>query len=61
MDLLDGNQALLEPMGVAQKWRLWYLMLKLGLKEIEVDLPAASQPDYDFLRWLIEEIRFQET
>ncbi|MEA3276215.1 MAG: hypothetical protein U9Q81_13175 [Pseudomonadota bacterium] len=55
VDLRDGNQALLEPMGVAQKRRLWSLLLKLGFKEIEVGFPAASQPDYDFLRRLIEE------
>ena len=57
VDLRDGNQALLEPMGVAQKQRLWSLLLKMGFKEIEVGFPAASQPDYDFLRWLIEEDR----
>ena len=55
VDLRDGNQALLEPMGVAQKQRLWSLLVKMGFKEIEVGFPAASQPDYDFLRWLIEE------
>jgi len=54
VDLRDGNQALLEPMNVAQKRRLWALLLKLGLKEIEVGFPSASQPDYDFVRWLIE-------
>ncbi|MCW8918308.1 MAG: 2-isopropylmalate synthase [Gammaproteobacteria bacterium] len=55
VDLRDGNQALLEPMNVAQKRRLWALLVKLGFKEIEVGFPAASQPDYDFVRWLIEE------
>lgn len=54
VDLRDGNQALLEPMGVAQKRRLWSLLVKLGLEEIEVGFPAASQPDFDFVRWLIE-------
>lgn len=57
VDLRDGNQALLEPMGVAQKRRLWALLVKLGFKEIEVGFPAASQPDFDFVRWLIEEDR----
>lgn len=57
VDLRDGNQALLEPMGVAQKQRLWSLLVKMGFKEIEVGFPAASQPDHDFLRWLIEEDR----
>jgi len=55
VDLRDGNQALLEPMGVHQKQRLWKLLVKLGLKQIEVGFPSASQPDYDFIRWLIEE------
>ena len=55
VDLRDGNQALLEPMSVGQKRRLWTLLVKLGLKEIEVGFPSASKPDYDFVRWLIEE------
>jgi len=55
VDLRDGNQALLEPMSVGQKRRLWALLVKLGFKEIEVGFPSASKPDYDFVRWLIEE------
>jgi 2-isopropylmalate synthase len=54
VDLRDGNQALMEPMGVAEKRRLWQLLVRLGIKEIEVGFPAASQPDFDFVRWLIE-------
>jgi len=54
VDLRDGNQALLEPMSVVQKQRLWALLVKLGIKEIEVGFPSASQPDYDFVRWLID-------
>lgn len=54
VDLRDGNQALLEPMTVEQKRRLWALLVKLGFKEIEIGFPSASQPDYDFVRWLIE-------
>ncbi|NEX22502.1 2-isopropylmalate synthase [Thiorhodococcus mannitoliphagus] len=54
VDLRDGNQALFEPMSVVQKQRLWGLLVRLGFKEIEVGFPAASQPDYDFVRWLIE-------
>ncbi len=60
VDLRDGNQALLEPMNVEQKQRLWALLVKLGLKEIEVGFPSASQPDYDFVRWLIENDRIPE-
>ena len=54
VDLRDGNQALIEPMNVAQKRKLWALLVKLGFKQIEVGFPSASAPDYDFLRWLIE-------
>lgn len=60
VDLRDGNQALLEPMDAAQKQRLWALLVKLGCKEIEVGFPSASQPDYDFVRWLIEEQQIPE-
>jgi len=60
VDLRDGNQALLEPMSVDQKRRLWRLLIKLGFKEIEVGFPSASQPDYDFVRWLIEEQEIPE-
>lgn len=55
VDLRDGNQALLEPMTQHQKRRMWELLVKLGFKEIEVGFPSASQPDYDFVRWLITE------
>jgi len=54
VDLRDGNQALVEPMNVAQKRVMWALLLKLGFKQIEIGFPAASQADYDFARWLIE-------
>ena len=57
VDLRDGNQALYDPMSVEQKRRLWDLLVSLGFKEIEVGFPAASQPDFDFVRWLIEEDR----
>ena len=60
VDLRDGNQALLEPMDVNQKRALWELLLEIGFKQIEVGFPAASQPDYDFVRWLIEEDRIPE-
>ena len=60
VDLRDGNQALLEPMNVAQKRTLWALLVKLGFKEIEVGFPSASQHDYDFIRWLIEEEQIPE-
>ncbi|MEZ5492516.1 MAG: 2-isopropylmalate synthase [Gammaproteobacteria bacterium] len=55
VDLRDGNQALIEPMSVAQKKKLFALLVEVGFKEIEVGFPAASQPDFDFVRSLIEE------
>ncbi len=55
VDLRDGNQALIEPMSVAQKKKMFALLVEVGFKEIEVGFPAASQPDFDFVRWLIEE------
>ncbi len=54
VDLRDGNQALIEPMNVAQKMQLFELLVKVGFKEIEVGFPAASQPDFDFVRRLID-------
>lgn len=57
VDLRDGNQALVKPMSVAQKQRLFDLLVKLGFKEIEIGFPAASQPDFDFCRKLIVENR----
>ncbi len=47
-------------MNVAQKQRLWQLLVKLGIRQIEIGFPAASQPDYDFTRWLIEENQIPE-
>ncbi|MES2917247.1 MAG: 2-isopropylmalate synthase [Pseudomonadota bacterium] len=57
VDLRDGNQALARPMNLAQKQRLFDLLVKLGFKEIEIGFPAASQPDFDFCRQLIEQER----
>ena len=55
VDLRDGNQALIDPMDVERKRRLFGTLVQMGFKEIEVGFPAASQPDYDFVRLLIEE------
>jgi len=57
VDLRDGNQALIEPMSVGQKKKMFGLLVEVGFKEIEVGFPAASQPDFDFVRSLIEENR----
>lgn len=60
VDLRDGNQALVKPMTVAQKQRLFDLLVKLGFKEIEIGFPSASQPDFDFCRKLIDEGRIPD-
>ena len=49
VDLRDGNQALINPMGVEQKMNMFDLLVKIGFKEIEVGFPSASQPDFDFV------------
>src|SRR5258708_31065893 len=54
VDLRDGNQALIEPMGVDRKNRMFDLLVKMGFKEIEVAFPSASQTDFDFVRSVIE-------
>jgi 2-isopropylmalate synthase len=55
VDLRDGNQALIEPMGPERKRRMFDLLLKLGFKEIEVGFPAASETDMAFVREIIDE------
>ncbi|QRX83199.1 2-isopropylmalate synthase [Glaciimonas sp. PAMC28666] len=59
-DLRDGNQALIEPMDAERKLRFFELLVKVGLKEIEVGFPSASQTDFDFVRKLIEENRIPD-
>ena len=54
VDLRDGNQALIDPMNVDEKQRMYELLLELGFIEIEVGFPAASQPDFDFIRKIID-------
>jgi 2-isopropylmalate synthase len=55
VDLRDGNQALIDPMDPERKRRMFETLVRMGFKEIEVGFPAASQPDFDFIRLLIEE------
>src|SRR3977135_483230 len=50
----DGNQALIEPMGVERKNRMFKLLVDMGFKEIEVAFPSASQTDFDFVHSIIE-------
>lgn len=53
-DLRDGNQSLIEPMDPQKKMRFFKTLVAVGLKEIEVGFPSASQTDFDFVRELIE-------
>ena len=55
VDLRDGNQALIEPMNPERKLRMFNTLVKMGFKEIEVGFPSASQPDFDFVRQIIEQ------
>ena len=54
VDLRDGNQALVDPMGHDRKARMFQLLLDMGFKEIEIGFPSASQTDFDFARWCVE-------
>lgn len=55
VDLRDGNQALIEPMGEERKLRMFNMLLEIGFTEIEVGFPSASQTDFDFVRKIINE------
>jgi 2-isopropylmalate synthase len=61
VDLRDGNQALVEPMGWDRKIRLFEALVAVGFQEIEVGFPSASQTEFDFVRRLIEEDRIPES
>ena len=60
VDLRDGNQALIEPMDIERKMRMFEQLVKIGFKEIEVGFPSASQIEFDFMRKLIEEKRIPD-
>jgi 2-isopropylmalate synthase len=60
VDLRDGNQALIEPMDIPRKLRMFETLVKMGFKEIEVGFPSASQVEFDFLRKLIDEDRIPQ-
>lgn len=57
VDLRDGNQALVDPMGIDAKLLMFELLTRIGFKEIEIGFPSASQIEFDFARRLIEEGR----
>jgi 2-isopropylmalate synthase len=56
-DLRDGNQSLIDPMGAEKKNRFFDLLLKVGIKEIEVGFPSAGATEYDFIRGLVDQGR----
>ena len=60
VDLRDGNQALVNPMGHDRKLRMFELLLSMGFKEIEIGFPSASQTDFDFTRWCVEQQNMPE-
>lgn len=60
VDLRDGNQSLIEPMGHDRKVRMFDALVAMGFKEIEVGFPSASQTDFDFTRFLIESGRIPD-
>jgi 2-isopropylmalate synthase len=55
VDLRDGNQALVRPMGLAEKLELFALLVGVGFREIEVGFPSAALVEHDFTRRLIGE------
>ena len=55
VDLRDGNQALVIPMSLEEKFEFFKLLCKVGFKEIEIGFPAASETEYEFCRTLIEQ------
>ncbi|MEJ2459740.1 MAG: 2-isopropylmalate synthase, partial [Novosphingobium sp.] len=59
-DLRDGNQALIDPMGAEKKARFFDLLVKVGLKEIEVGFPSAGATEFDFIRSLVDDGRIPE-
>jgi 2-isopropylmalate synthase len=60
VDLRDGNQALINPMGIETKLAFFDLLVKIGFKEIEVGFPAASETEFEFIRRLIDEKRIPD-
>jgi 2-isopropylmalate synthase len=54
VDLRDGNQALIIPMSLEEKIRFYKVLVAIGFKEIEVGFPAASETEYEFLRYLVD-------
>src|SRR6478609_7247025 len=52
-DLRDGNQAIVDPMDAVKKQRFFDLLVRIGVKEIEVGFPSAGQTEFDFISSLV--------
>jgi 2-isopropylmalate synthase len=59
-DMRDGNQSLIDPMDADKKARFFDLLVKVGLKEIEVGFPSAGATEYDFIRGLVDQGRIPD-
>lgn len=59
-DLRDGNQALIDPMGAEKKTRFFDLLVKIGIKEIEVGFPASGATDFDYIQGLVRSGRIPD-
>ena len=59
-DLRDGNQALIDPMNAEKKSRFFDLLVKVGVKEIEVGFPSAGATEFDFISALVKDGRIPD-
>ncbi len=48
VDLRDGNQSLIEPMGHERKMRMFNALVAMGFKEIEVGFPVRLADGFRF-------------
>ena len=55
VDLRDGNQALIEPMGIEKKLRFFSMLVELGFKQIEIGFPSASDTEFNFVKELVKQ------
>ncbi len=53
-DMRDGNQALIDPMDTEKKQRFFDLLVKIGVKEIEVGFPSAGATEFDYISGLVK-------
>ena len=54
VDLRDGNQALVDPMNLEEKLELFHTLVDIGVKEVEIGFPSASETEYEICRELID-------